>query len=487
MMIPTPAMIRRPGIVRRKRASLRRVDPPVSAVVPKADSMIERELAGLVQTSRFSFRKEIPPPSEILRKRSKVGWNLGHLWDHMLERDGFLYGLWCKRWKAVLGLPRYILPADETPRAKEIAHFCRLALSEVPSFHINLRHQFLSLTHGWSADEIMWQHRTAGKISGKWGLDLIDRPMSRFLYKTDCRLYVRRPDGNHVAAPDGKFLVMRTGSKDNPWGGLGLLHYLYWYWFAGEHGWKYFHILIEKWAQPTAVGKYNRVRDSKVNEANVNTLFQAIDQIQTEYSIVIPDDLVVTLLEAKRGGEVSYEKFISLANLAKALIILGEADTSGMEQGQGSFARRRVSNDVRLETIRIDAHELDAHMTDNLLRLLVEVNFGADAPVPFWFTEVDDAEDLKMRQERADAMLDRGLPLPLESYYHLNKQRLPREGESIIRSVGDPSVEVVDPPEGFPEPRTPESLDVNPTLPFTARAALRCYQTGDIHDYLLAA
>ena len=200
------------------------------------------------------------------------------------------------------------------------------------------------------------------------------------------------------------------------------------------------------------------------------------------------------------SAELTYEKFIGLANLAKALIFLGEADTSGFEQGQGSFARRRVSNEVRLETIRIDAHEFDAHMTDNLLRLLVEVNFGPDAPVPFWFTEVDDAEDLKMRQERADAMLDRGLPLPLEDYYRINKQRLPRAGESILRSTGQRSIEVVDPPEGFDlGTADPEStdfqvpVDADPAqanlLPFTAgaRAAVRRYRAGDLHDYLLAA
>ena len=470
------------------------------AMVPKVDSLIGQELAGLVQTSRYPFKnREIPPPSNVLLKRSKFGMRQGELWDHMLDRDAFLSGLWAKRWKAVLGLPRYILPRDESPEAKNVADFCRLALSEVPRLHINLRHQFEALTHGWSAEEILWQHRDRGPIAGKWGLDLIDRPMWRFLYKDDeaagPRLYVRRPDGNHLLAPDGKFVVNKTGSKDNKWGGLGLLHQVYWYWFSGEHGWKYFATLIEKWAQPTAVGKYKRSVDSRIDNDNVSQLFQAIDQIQTEYSIVIPDDLMVELLEARRGGEVSYKEFIGLANLAKALVFLGEGDTSGFEQGHGSFARRNVSNKVRLETIRLDAHELDAHLTDNLLRLLVWVNFGPDVPVPFWFTEVDDAEDLAMRQERADAMLDRGLPLPLEDYYRLNRQRLPKEGESVLRMPGsERRLEVVDPPEGFagtapiPEPAHDDEA-VAKVFPFTAaaRMALRRHRAGDLHRYQLAA
>lgn len=489
------------GPHRPHRRPVRRVPALAGPVarVPRVEPLIGRELAGEIQTSRFHLRRgELPPPSEILQKRSKLGMKLGELWDHMLDRDAFLSGLWAKRWKAVLGLPRYILPRDESPRAKEIADFCRLALSEVPNLHTNLVHQMRAMTHGWSAEEILWQRRTEGDLAGKWGLDLIDRPMWRFLYDQDRRLHVRRPDGQHVLAPPGKFLVMRTGSKDNPWGGLGLLHSIYWYWFSGEHGWKYFAVLIEKWAQPTAVGKYNRSINERTNNESVAQLFQALHQIQTEYSIVIPDDLVLETLEAKRnGGEVSYEKFIKLANLAKALLFLGEADTSGFEQGQGSFARRKVSNTVRLETLRIDAHEFDAHLTDNLLRLLVEVNFGIGAPVPYWYTEVDDAEELSMRQERADAMLDRGFPLPLEDYYRLNKQRMPRVGESIVRTTTGRTIEVVDPPEGFElgdsvhgdQVDAEFQADDGQVIPFTAgsRAALRRYRTGDIHQFELLA
>ena len=468
----------------------------------RRDPPIARELAGLVQTSHYYFRGgEVPPLSEILLKRSKSGWKLGQLWDDMLARDTFLAGLWMKRWKAYLGLPRYILPHDETPRAKEMALFARLALSEVPGLHTNLVHQAQMLTHAWAADEMLWQLRDRGPIKGKWGLDLVDRPMWRFAYKMlpvpvpgsapapgepqqlEPVLHVRRLGGSLVPAPPGKFLIARAWSKDNPWGGLGLLHHTYWYSYASEHAWKYWAVLIEKWAQPTAVGRYPRSRDPGVNEASVQTLFQAIDQIQTEYSIVVPSDLVIDLLEAKRGGEVSYKEFVGQANLAKALVMLGEADTSGAEQGQGSFARRRVSNEVRLETIRIDAHESDAHLTDNLLKPLIEVNFGPDAPAPYWWTEVDDAEDLKMRQERADALIAQGLPVPLDDYYRLNLVRMPRQGESILRSVAAPAVEGVDAPQGFPMRAGAGDLP----LPLSASdlAAVSRHRAGDLHHYRL--
>ena len=105
-----------------------------------------------------------------------------------------------------------------------------------------------------------------------------------------------------------------------------------------------------------------------------------------------------------------------------------------------------------------------------------------------------------MRQERADAMLERGLPLALEDFYRLNKQRIPRQGESILRLPGaEGSVEVLDPPDGFEAPSEPEpaaepierAAESEPAavLPFTrsARAALRRHQAGDLHEFRLAA
>src|SRR5690349_3785543 len=71
---------------------------------------------------------EVPHPSPIIRDRSEPGDRLGELYDRML-RTPELAGLWRKRAKAVLQLPRRIEPADSTPQATEAADLVRRALS----------------------------------------------------------------------------------------------------------------------------------------------------------------------------------------------------------------------------------------------------------------------------------------------------------------------------------------------------------------------
>jgi phage gp29-like protein len=404
---------------------------------------LEREMASEAAVELYSYRGEDQHPSEILQTKSTNAQRLGELYDDMLQRDTDLAGLWEKRWKAVLGLPRYILPVNGTPTAQRTAEFCQVVLSDIETLHVNLRHQMESIIKGIAVDEIIWGRPASGAFAGSFiPQRIIDRPMWRFTFKQG-ELHVRQSGGQTVPAPPGKFLVMRSGTKDSPWG-TSLLDKLYWPWWLKKHGWKYFAVYVEKWAQPTAVGKYRRGPDAQDNQKTASDLLGLVQKIQAEYAVAIPDDQVIELIEATRSGSVSYEGFITLCTRAMALILLGEIDTSGLAKGPGSYAKNRVSNEVRLETIRIDAHELSAHLTDNLLRPLVTLNFGSEAPVPKFVIEVEEAEDRELRQIGMAKVLDLGLPVPIEDLYRLHQVRLPRPDEDVYRLPSEPqSMEIV--------------------------------------------
>src|SRR4028119_2483924 len=76
--------------------------------------------------------QEIPHPSRFVRERSEIGDRVGELYSRMVDSDTTLAGLWEKRVKAVLALPRFIRAADSSPAAEETALFVRTALSQIP-------------------------------------------------------------------------------------------------------------------------------------------------------------------------------------------------------------------------------------------------------------------------------------------------------------------------------------------------------------------
>lgn len=399
--------------------------------LPKVEPLLDVEIASRGATEWYrSFDGEDPHPSKILQQKSGPSQRLGELYDEMLEKDADLSGLWEKRWKAVLGLPRFIVASDSSPLARDIAEFCHQKLRRIPSLHLNLSHQLQAITHGIAIDEVIWTRDDDGDVVPA---DIVDRPMHRFLFRSG-ELYVRQAGGEAVAANPANFLVSRNGTKDNPWG-VPLLDKIWRFWWLKKFGWKYFAVFLEKWAQPTAVGKYPRSRGKNADtedDANQQALLDAASRIQTDYAVAIPEDLAIDLLEAQRSGSANYEHFIMLANRAMALFFLGEVDTSGLAKGPGSFAKNRVSNEVRLETIRIDSHALTSHLTDHLLRPMVVLNFGATAPVPRFHIVADEAEDRQLRQAGIQAVLDLGQPVPSRHVYQTYQVPEPQEGDEVI-------------------------------------------------------
>ncbi|HQP93133.1 MAG TPA: DUF935 family protein [Thermoanaerobaculia bacterium] len=429
--------------------------------VPRIDRSFARELASeeLAETvfKSNSYLREDEHPSKIVREKSEATDRLGEIYDRMLGSDLDLAGFHRKRKDAVLALPRLIVPIDSSPEAKATADFCHEALSLIPNFAANLSHQLDSKAKGIAFEELTWERLPRGPLAGAWvPVEMTDRPMWRFLFR-DGVLYVRRPKGAEpIAAPHGKFLVMRHATKDSPWG-AALLDEVYWAWWLKKNGLKFFAVFLDKWAQPTAIGKYRHrsggTDAEKMNAADQTQLLGAIEAMQSEYGIVIPEGMAVELLEATRSGSASYESFIGLLTRSQALAFLGEVDTSGAAKGPGSFAKAQVSNEVRLEKVELDARELAAHLRDNLLRPLVAVNFGPEAPVPRVLIDTMAGTDRELRQKGMASVLELGLPVSKRELYLVHQVSEPGPGEETV-SKEKPAPPP--PPQPPPAPQAPE-------------------------------
>ena len=432
--------------------------------VPRLGGSFAREIASEEATNPHSrltssYLLGDPHPSKILRYRSDPHERLGELYTRMLA-DTSLSGFVDKRIDAVLGLPRRIVPADGSPAAKETADFARQVFRLIPRLDVNLRHQALAFWYGIAIDEVMIEKLTRGPLAGAWVVvDLLDRPMHRFAWKQR-ELYIVKGLGKLELAPPENFLVARAGTKDNSWGDPAADD-CYWPWWLKKNGLKFWATFLDKYGMPTAIGHYNAGQKAasgdvpKTSQALQETLHAALQRIQTEYAITLPDGLDIKFLEAQRAGGVSYEQFIGMLDRALAVKILGEVDTSGAAKGPGSFAKADVSNDVRLEKVVLDAHNLSAQVTDNLLRPMVAWNFGPDAPCPRFEIDAVDASDREQRSKGAEAVLAEEQPVGRRYFYMTHQVPEPEPGEPVIlRKKAAPPV-VVTPPPGAPPANDP--------------------------------
>jgi phage gp29-like protein len=384
----------------------------------------------------FGRWQEIPHPSRFIRERSETGDRVGELYTRMIDSDTTMAGLWEKRVKAVLSLPRFIRAADSSPAAEEVALFVRTALSRIPLRVVPISNTLEAILKGVAINEILWERQPRGPLAGAWlPVDLIDRPMWRFGWSaTDrsLRIVSNLLRTAPITAPPMKFQVLSYGTKDNPWG-RALLDRLYWVWYLKKHASKYWALFVERFAQPLAKGTYPyKPGQELANREQQDRLLAILNAIRTGTSIALPEGLDITFLEASRGGDASYAAFLAWLDRAEALLLLGEVDTSGLAKGPGSFAKSQVSNEVRLETVVHDAHLLGSFETDTLLRWMVLLNFGPDAPLPKSVYDATDAPDRDQRMRGIAAALNDSVPVPLGYYRMTMRVPAPMKGEPVV-------------------------------------------------------
>lgn len=287
----------------------------------------------------------------------------------------------CRPWTVEAGGPRRI--------DKQAADLLRSTLDDIGWDQITDQ-MLYARYYGYAVAEVIWRADRGG--IGIEGIRVRDR--SRFVFAPDGRLLLRtssKPNGE--ALPDCKFWTLSIGAShfDEPYG-RGLAHALYWpVWFK-RNGTRFWAMFLEKFGAPTAVGRFPDGTD----EAARTRLLEAVQSVQTDAGIVLPEGMKIELIEAARGGTASYEQWLGYWDGAIAKVILGQTMTT--ENGS-SRAQAQVHMDVRQDIVRADADLVSASANRSFVRWLIDLSLPGAAYPQIW-RNLDDAEDINQRAER---------------------------------------------------------------------------------------
>jgi phage gp29-like protein len=214
------------------------------------------------------------------------------------------------------------------------------------------------------------------------------------------------PEGELL--PDRKFWSFCTGADhdDEPYG-LGLAHWLYWPVFFKRAGIQYWMIFLERFGQPTTVGKHptNATAEEK------RKLLDALEAIATDTGITVPQGMEISFLEAARSGVADYVKLCEYMDAAIAKITLGQ--TASTQGTPGRLGNDDLQGDVRADLIRADADLVCESFNETVATWLTEYNFpGAKPPRVYRVTDPD--EDLAARADRDTKIYQMGFKPTLE-------------------------------------------------------------------------
>lgn len=255
------------------------------------------------------------------------------------------------------------------------------------------------LFYGYAVAEAMWANDGNEVVMDR----IIVRNRERFGFDGAGRLRMKTfssPDGELL--PDRKFWCYTTGGDhdDEPYG-IGLAHWLYWPTFFKRNGLKYWLVFLEKFGQPTAVGKYPN--NALPNEKN--KLLQALGAIATDAGVIVPEGMQIELLEAARSGTADYTSLYDRMDKAIAKVVLGQSAST--EGTPGKLGSEDLQGDVREDIVKADSDLICESFNRTIVKWLTEWNYPG-AELPKVYRKVDPEEDQNTTAERDKKIYDIG-------------------------------------------------------------------------------
>lgn len=355
-------------------------------------------------------------------------------------------------------------PGDSSRKAKKAADRLEAFLDRL-AWDDKTQKMLSGVLYGFAVGEVMWA--TDGLEITIDDIKVRNRSRFGFLPSGELRLRTMNNQLDGEALPPGKFWAFACGADhdDEPYG-LGLGHYLYWPVFFKKNGIKFWLQFLEKFGQPTAVGKY----PAGASDPEKARLLQALSAIQSSTAIRIPEGMAIELLEATRSGTADYTALYDRMNAAISKVYLGHS--AGADSTPGKLGGEDNAGEVREDLIKADADLICGSFNRTVAKWLTWYNDGEGVAPPRVWRKTEPPEDLQAAASKDKTLFDMGFKPTItyitdkygEGYEeNANVGALQTENQNNVGRISD-SVTRQDNPEDPAQPaQFAEGDDIDPT------------------------
>lgn len=191
---------------------------------------------------------------------------------------------------------------------------------------------------------------------------------------------------------------------------------------------------------PVRIGKYG----PNATPEQINTLKNAIATIASDAGAVIPDSMLIELVETAKGngGNTLFENMARWADEQTSKAVLGQTMTT---DNGSSRSQAEVHDEVRLDIAKWDARQLEATINEYLVKPFIILNWGAQKAYPRVSIQVPEPEDLKLLVESLTPLIDRGMQVSeseLRDKFGLAK---PETQETVLQPISTMQAQAVQP------------------------------------------
>ena len=318
---------------------------------------------------------------------------------------------------------------DIVSEDEDVRQFIINILSEIPEgFEKNIYDMLSALEYGFSLTEKVFASED-NKIILK---DLKTRPPHSFVFHQneygkieEIQQYTGSGD---IFLKCSKFIHYINQSEfDNPYGRSDLNKGVYTAWWSKTHIIKFWNIFLERHGMPTVHGTYPMKYQDQKDE-----LKKILKNIQAKTNIITPEEVKISLLESSGDG-IAYKTAIDHYNIqiARKMLIPDLLGYSGEKQAGGSYSLGQEHFGIFYAILEQIRNEIQRLLNREIIRPLVEWNFGKEAKAEFSFLRVDDTKR------------EKNLTMFLE-WVRMGKPVSPEAEEWFYQQVEAPFVEMPD-------------------------------------------
>lgn len=330
----------------------------------------------------------------------------------LMQRDSMVQTVMSVKRQGVLAAKYRVVAASDSGDAKRNSEFVEECFARMEGSPVTILDQAMdAFAKGWSVQEsvysfedgLLWLKAVRAKNPASFGLEvdsfgrvvglkLEDRltpPPSPLLSSSRSDLADNQVSGRENrgggALPRSKFVIYANrGGYGRP-KGRSDLDAAYPHWQAKTRlldAWK---MHLEKFASPTVLGKFQRGLPAE----EASGLLAALEGLAKRSAIVYPSEIEIGTLPGGRESNAGFMEAIDFHNREIARSVLGQTLTTDEGRRVGSLALGKVHLQVLLLQLQALRKELaDSVMTEQVIRPLVELNFGPGGVPRFEFEEV---------------------------------------------------------------------------------------------------
>jgi hypothetical protein len=280
--------------------------------------------------------------------------------------------------------------------------------------------------YGFSVHEKVYAYIEDGPFKGKIGVSSIkQKSPTRILFRTDDfgnllpdGIVQQQRDGQLKGMPPDKFVLFSYGKEFDNFYGESDLRAAYRFWFLKVNFFRYWGMYLEKFGMPLVLGKAPNAGLGAADQAAFRAL---VANLQAGMSATLPKDLEVEFVEAARTDRGTFEQAINACDIRIARAVLMPT-LLGLSAGQdkGSLARSQTEADTFDMVLGGDSRSVQDALNEQLVRPLVDINFGKQQEYPrFCFKPMREEDKKAFVSAWADAVSKQAARSTIETDKHV--------------------------------------------------------------------